>query len=203
MVFCEQITEILGLKTPTLPAEGWEQLELLDNLLNRWDKASNLTGFTREETRCRRYFAEALAAVPWVLAGGRAMDIGSGGGSPALPLAIALPGVQWTLIESKERKAFFLEEAIEALALKNATVVRGRYGEKGLFSARDTVTVRGVALNPEELLQLLGELRPGGRLLWFNGREQQRQFRDRYEGDCVGPKELVKKGSSLLVVPRP
>ena len=100
---------------------------MLDALVTKFDRAAGLTSFRSSEERIRRYFAEPLAALNWAPEGGLAIDIGSGGGSPALPMAIARPMLEWVLVEANGRKAIFLEEAVRALGLERIRVYRGRY----------------------------------------------------------------------------
>ena len=151
-----------------LPRATLERLESLDALLVRWGRVVDLSGFKTGGERHRRYFGEAFSALAWLPASGRALDIGSGGGSPALPLAVARPELTWTLVEANERKAMFLEEAVRALALTNVGVARARYEAYTPTAALDFVTLRGVAATEELLDKVSSELAPSGRLLWFS-----------------------------------
>jgi 16S rRNA G527 N7-methylase RsmG len=103
---------------------------------------------------------------------GRWFDLGSGGGSPAIPIKVTLPTLHLTMVESKSRKVAFLREVVRALALPNADVVNARFDElpDGLGRAR-VLTVRGVRLDLEfcgvavRLLQdrgLLAAFQPAG-----------------------------------------
>ena len=60
-----------------------------------------------------------------------ALDIGSGGGFPGIPLAIVWPGTRVTILESREKKAGFLERAVRELGIRNVTVACGRLEEYG------------------------------------------------------------------------
>ncbi len=101
------------------------------------------------------------------------MDIGSGGGSPALPLALALPTVSLLMVEAKTRKSVFLREAIRALGLETADVATARFEEllarPDLHEAHDLVTIRAVRIESRVLLGLQAFLRPGGQLFLFRG----------------------------------
>ena len=179
--FGARIERALGPAAPDLPASLVESLEALDALLTRWRKAVDLVGFKSDDEYLRRYFVEALAALPWLPEQGRALDIGSGGGSPALPLALARRAVAWTLVEANERKALFLDEAIRTVGLDRAgaTVVAERYENVTLESPVDVVTLRGVAVTNAVLAKVASDLRPGGRLLWFSSQERLSEARER------------------------
>ncbi|MCU1461960.1 MAG: rRNA small subunit methyltransferase [Acidimicrobiales bacterium] len=99
-----------------------------------------------------------------------AADLGSGGGLPALPLALAWPGTRWLLIETIGRRAAFLQRAVSSLALADRMVVaHGRAEVAGRAAAsrgaHDLVTSRGVG--PPAVAAELGAplLREGGVLI--------------------------------------
>lgn len=207
MEFAARLEKALGAGACRLPETALEKLEALDALLSRWGKAVDLVGFKSRDERDRRYFAEALAALPWLPDEGRALDIGSGGGSPALPLAVARRTLVWTLVEGNERKAVFLDEAVRALALDNASVVRARYESVSPETPIDVVTLRGVAVTEGVLEKIACELRPGGRLLWFSSEARLSEARERFIPEpqggawaaCEGPTPLIPEGGFLLV----
>ena len=202
MEFSARLEKALGADVRALPERTLESLEALDTLLTRWGKAVDLLGFKTRDERDRRYFAEALAALPWLPDEGRALDIGSGGGSPALPLAVARSTLEWTLVEANQRKTVFLDEAVRALKLGNVTVVQARYEDRKPDAPLDAVTVRGVALKDETLEKIGVELAPSGRLLWFSSEVRLKEARVRLERSwarCTGPIPLVRDGGLLLV----
>lgn len=185
-----------------LPAGTIEGLESLDALLSRWSKAVDLTGFKTEDEYLRRYFCEALAALAWLPERGRALDIGTGGGSPALPLALARRSVAWTLVEANERKAMFLDETVRALGLRGASVVAERYENVSVETPFDAVTLRGVAVGGGVLGKIAADLGPGGRFLWFSSKSTLSGARERLAttwSRVEGPIRLVPEGGFLLV----
>jgi len=104
-------------------------------------------------------------------AGEVVVDLGSGGGSPAIPLKIARPTLKLTMIESKERKSAFLREAIRVLGLAGATVRTERFeavaGSAEHQGSADFVTVRAVRAD-QDLFEMVGKiLKEGGQLLLF------------------------------------
>ena len=152
-----------------LSDEQIRSLERLDALVEKWNRAIALVGFRTEEDRIERYFIEALHSSLWLPAVGHVVDIGSGGGTPALPLAIQNPGIQWTLLEPNQRKALFLEEAIRTVASGNATVVSCRFEDFEPRADIAAITTRGVSVGGELLQAAETWLRPGGRILFFTG----------------------------------
>ena len=146
-----------------------EQLVLLDRQLERWSPSVRLVGFRNEEERFSRYLAEALVAAERLPLAGRAIDIGSGGGSPALPMAVRRPELRWTLLEPRRKKAIFLETAVEAMGLSGVTVVRERMESFRPKRPVEAVTSRGLALKAGSVERVLGWMAPGGRWLLITG----------------------------------
>ena len=99
-------------------------LELL-----RWNQGvSNLISHDDEPRLVDRHIAESLAGANILNALGckRLVDFGSGGGFPALPLALAGVGKHWTLVESRRNKTLFLRRAVQELAIADVDIVTGR-----------------------------------------------------------------------------
>lgn len=142
-------------------------------LLARWNQTYNLTAVRDPREMLARHLLDSLAmhdAVADLAArGGRLADLGTGPGLPGIPLAIALPGLQVTLVESNGKKARFLREAVRQLGLANATVAESRIEALALPGQFDAITARALATLPL-ILELGGHLlAPGGRLLAMKG----------------------------------
>jgi 16S rRNA (guanine527-N7)-methyltransferase len=122
----------------------------------------------------RVHVADALTAVALVTAG-PVVDVGSGGGSPGIPLAAALPGLSFDLLESNGRKCAFLREA--AAPFPNVRVVCARAEEHGRAAGRDAYAValaRALAPLPVAAEWCLPLVRPGGRLVLYAGAPDER-----------------------------
>ncbi|MFY9753455.1 MAG: 16S rRNA (guanine(527)-N(7))-methyltransferase RsmG [Candidatus Acidiferrales bacterium] len=121
--------------------------------LLRWNQRISLTTVTDPAKILRFHFGESLFAIK--AAGielGRLADVGSGAGFPGLALALALPGLQATLIESSAKKATFLAEVIRTLNLPQVRVLRERMEDiSSQETTFDFITARAVG-NHEELL---------------------------------------------------
>ncbi len=123
-------------------------------MLTDANRVVNLTAITSPEEAWQRHALDALTLLP-ILAelpvGSRVIDVGSGGGVPGIPLAIAMAHVEFTLLEPTGKKAAFLEHAASELGLRNVEVVRrraeqaGAHGATGsLRAAFDAAIVRAV-----------------------------------------------------------
>jgi 16S rRNA (guanine527-N7)-methyltransferase len=153
------------------------RLETYFRLLETWNRKINLSGFNLSEPTPEtldRLLIEPLVAARHVPPGTeRMLDVGSGGGSPAIPIALATPSIRLLMVESKTRKSVFLREAIRALALEGAAVAASRYEElltrPELHEAHDLVTIRAVRVEPRLLSNLQAFLKPGGFLFLFRG----------------------------------
>ena len=153
-----------------------EPLEVYFRLLAQWNAKINLTALPLDvptDETFDRLFVEPLGACKQIPTHTPSVwfDLGSGGGSPAIPMKIARPALRLTMIESKERKSAFLREAIRALGLADASVETERFevaAAKPQFSAvADIVTVRAVKADAE-LFETAGRmLKEGGRLFLF------------------------------------
>jgi 16S rRNA (guanine527-N7)-methyltransferase len=150
-------------------------LEAYFRLLAQWNAKINLTSLSLDEPSDEaidRLLVEPLAAARQMPDASKAWyDLGSGGGSPAIPLKIARPALKLTMIESKERKAAFLREAIRTVGLAETTVLNERFEKMvetpGNAGVADLVTVRAVKADTELFVTAGLLLNAGGRLLLF------------------------------------
>lgn len=154
--------------------------ELLDRLvayfelLSRWNEKINLTSLSDPDEAIDRLILEPLAALQYLPSTARSlMDIGSGGGSPALPIKLARPSLKLRMVESKTRKAAFLREAVRHLSLVDAVVEAARYEEllarPDLHEASDLISIRALRLDARVLVGVQAFLKPEGYLVLFRG----------------------------------
>lgn len=131
-------------------------------LLHKWNKVYNLTSVREPAQMLGRHILDSLAILPWVDTP-TLLDVGSGGGLPGIPLAIARPDMQVTLLDSNSKKTRFLQQAKAELGLDNVTVVHGRVEQVSLPKFA-MITARAFA-SIEDILLLAGAHCDAGGLL--------------------------------------
>lgn len=105
-----------------LPPESEQRLLEYLALLRKWNKVYNLTAVREASKMVSQHLLDCLAVAPHVTAA-TLLDVGSGAGLPGIPLALALPRAQVTLLDSSHKKAAFLRQAAIELKLTNVSVV--------------------------------------------------------------------------------
>jgi 16S rRNA (guanine527-N7)-methyltransferase len=173
-----QRASLVGVEMPPTLAL---QLEAYFRLLARWNDRINLTALRLDpptDQAVDRLIIEPLVATRLIAEARTWFDLGSGGGSPAIPLKLANTAVHLTMVESKERKAAFLKDAIRILGVGGALVETERIEVLALHHpldrSIDIVTVRAVRLDPSLFEAVRRLLKPGGRVVLFGLREHFR-----------------------------
>lgn len=137
-------------------------------LLDRWNRTYNLTAIRDPREMVTRHLLDSLAMQAFV-ENGKLADLGTGPGLPGIPLAIARPQLQVTLVESNGKKARFLREAVRTLGLSNARVAESRAEALAEPGAYDTLTARALDVLAG-IIEVGGHLlKPGGALLAMKG----------------------------------
>lgn len=209
---------IVGLDLPTAI---YDQLGAYLQLLLRWNAKTNLTAIRDPAQIVTRHFGESLfaagvlfgretAEVPHRPAVGLSgivdvearattlADLGSGAGFPGLPIKLAFPSLQVTLIESQNKKATFLKEVIRALHLEDIEVYSGRaeqWGKQG-----DVVTLRAVEKFESVLLTAASLVAPGGRLCLLTGAGRKAALAELANFDGKVEKSIPNRPDSVVIV---
>ena len=157
-----------------LPEGLTDQLASYYELLSRWNRKINLTALDNPDEAIDRLLLEPILAARHLPAGDvDIMDIGSGGGSPAIPLKLAAPASRLTMVEVKARKSAFLREAVRTLGLQKTTVETSRYEEllarPDLHEAFGLLSLRAIRVEVRTLLTLQAFIKPGGLIFLFRG----------------------------------
>ena len=158
---------LIGLE---IEPEAVRTLALYLTLLSRWNETIRLTSLDEPEAAVDRLILEPVKAAAWLPRHSLSlMDIGSGGGSPAIPLKVIRPNASLLMVESRSRKAAFLREAASELSLDHTTVETARFEDLGSRwrATMDALSVRAVRIDSPTLLALSNFLKPGGCVLAF------------------------------------
>lgn len=157
-----------------LSAHQVAQLETYARLLADWNARLNLTGFSLENDirlALDRLVLEPILAAAFVTRDiPTLVDIGSGSGSPAVPLLVAAPWLELTMIESRQRKSVFLREAVRATGMR-ATVVTARAEDVAASRNGDpfsAASLRGLRLDEGTVSAARSLISPGAPLFYFD-----------------------------------
>ena len=158
-----------------LTAQQHDLLNRYIDLLFAGNERMNLTRITDRESAEIAHVGDALTVLPYLppTAGTRIADVGSGGGVPGIPVAIARPDSQVVLIESTKKKGKFLEECVQSLGLANVSVIAERVEDVGqnpqFRESFDVATCRAVATLDWLCEWCLPLVKKGGKLLAMKG----------------------------------
>ncbi len=149
---------------PALQARLLDYLALLD----KWNRAYNLTAVRDPLQMVTRHLLDSLAIAPY-LRGARLIDVGTGGGLPGVPMAILFPEREFHLLDSNGKKTRFLFQVKTALGLDNMTVHQARVEAFQPDAAFDTVLSRAFATLADMVAGCRQLLAPDGHFLAMKG----------------------------------
>ena len=152
-----------------LPQSRIDKLLAYVDLLVKWNATYNLTAIRNGDEMVTQHLLDSLSVLPYLKDVTTLADIGSGAGLPGIPLAIARPDLQVTLIDSVQKKSAFQQQAKIDLGLVNVSVYSGRIEDFKQVAAYDAVTAR--AFSELSLLVKGGAplLKTGGRIYAMKG----------------------------------
>ena len=170
------LAEGLARLSLSLPADTQQKLLDYVALVQKWNKVYNLTALRDTDKILTHHLLDSLAVVPHVANAQTLLDVGSGAGLPGIPLALALPQTQVTLLDSNQKKAAFLHQVVIELQLANVTVVCERVEKYQLKQTVSVVISRAfsdLSLFAEQAGRLVA---PGGGLLAMKGVVPQQEI---------------------------
>lgn len=155
-----------------------EQCAQFSDFLVEKNKVMNLTGLEQPEEIATMHFLDCLLLQSVAdFSNQRILDVGSGAGFPGVPLAIAAPTGQFTLLDAQQKRVNFLAEAKALCGIKNITPLHARAEELAQDEAHragyDLVTSRAVASLPMLCELSLPFLKVGGRALFMKSTDSQ------------------------------
>lgn len=120
-----QLAEGLADMGLTLDQSVQAQLLAFLALLDKWNRAYNLTAVRDPKQMVSRQLLDSLSILPFVTTD-HLLDVGAGGGLPGIPLAIVRPDSRFTLLDSNSKKTRFLTQCVMELGLNNVDIIHGR-----------------------------------------------------------------------------
>lgn len=148
------------------------QLAALDgylSLLAKWNQTYNLTAVREAERMVSYHLLDSLTLVPHLQGGSRLLDVGSGGGMPGIPAAIARPDLHVVLLDANHKKTTFLRQAAIELKLPNVEVVTERVERYQPEEKFDRITSRAFAELSEFVRLTRHLLAQGGQFVAMKG----------------------------------
>lgn len=189
-----------------------DRLGVYFDLLSVWNRRINLAGFDLDvptQEAVERIGIEPVMAAEALsgeaagrLRGVRILDVGSGGGSPAIPVALSLTAAHLTMVESRVKKATFLKEALRAVGLTGDVVSARIEDVEGLHAdAYGLVTVRAVRIDAAMRRHIARFLETGGVAAFFTSSQHAAALAAELDPLVAGPVlELPLYGSPAIVV---
>jgi 16S rRNA (guanine527-N7)-methyltransferase len=192
--FAEELNLVLPADLPNRDIVVLKAAEHLDLIVDV-NQHLNLTRITSPREAAIKHVLDSV--IPWRLfAGARhVLDAGTGAGFPGIPLALVLPDVRFTLAESIQKKARFVETALTKLNLPNVTVSPVRAEELARNGSIDRITARALAPLPKALALLAPALKRSAQALLYKGPDAEQEIAD-------AAKELKKFHMQAQVVMR-
>lgn len=162
-------------------------------LLQRWNRAYNLTAVRDPQEMVTRHLLDSLSIAPH-LSGQRFLDVGTGAGLPGIPLAIVFPERQFELLDSNGKKTRFLIEARQRLGLDNVTVHSTRVESLTDQAGFDGILSRAFASLADMVAGCQHLLAQGGKMYAMKGQYPEQELSHL-------PKRFIVEGCHSLHVP--
>jgi 16S rRNA (guanine527-N7)-methyltransferase len=176
----EQLIEMLARDEIRVPAEAREHWARHAALVREWNAVASLVSIGDARQLETRHLPDAVSLASVVarlgLAEATLLDIGTGGGYPAIPMKIALPGLSVTLVERSVKKVGFLRKVVAALGLQGVEIIHGEFPVAVQGKQAAIVTARAVE-SPAKVQSALASWMPlegiflcqSGRVVEFSG----------------------------------
>ena len=181
-----------------------DQLLAYLGLLARWNRSYNLTAVRDPAIMVRRQLLDSLSILPWVDQG-PVLDVGTGAGLPGIPLAIARPDQNFSLLDSNGKKTRFVTQVVGELGLANVEVIRSRVEQLDRPQHYARIISRAFATLAEMVEKTAPLLAPEGCWLGMKGTEPETERFDLSEGLRVKTVALQvpgERGQRNLVILR-
>jgi 16S rRNA (guanine527-N7)-methyltransferase len=145
------------------------QLLAFISLIEKWNKAYNLTAIKARQDMARLHLLDSLTVTPY-LEGRQIIDIGTGAGVPGIPLAICFPQLAFTLLDSNAKKTRFVQQAVLELKLSNVQIIHSRAEDYQPEQRFSTVLTRAYGQLPDIIESTRHLLAENGKMIALKGR---------------------------------
>jgi 16S rRNA (guanine527-N7)-methyltransferase len=152
-----------------------EALLAFISLMEKWNKAYNLTAIKSRQEMVRLHLLDSLTVSPY-LDGQNIIDIGTGAGLPGIPLAICLPQLSFTLLDSNAKKTRFVQQAVLELKLCNVKIIHSRAEDFQPEQPFSTVLTRAFAELPDMIDSTRHLVAKNGILLAMKGQSSETEI---------------------------
>lgn len=151
-------------------------------LLLEWNKKINLTAITDEDEIILKHFVDSLTVLKYINENDKIIDVGTGAGFPGIPIAIMMPNVKITLLDSLNKRINFLNEVIRELDLKNIETIHSRSEDCGkdiLFREKYDIALARAVANLSTLSEyLLPFIKIDGKMICMKGSEIEEELKN-------------------------
>ena len=184
-----------------------QKFHIYMELLLEWNKKINLTAITDESEIILKHFVDSLTVLKYIDEKDKIIDVGTGAGFPGIPIAIMMPNVKITLLDSLNKRISFLNEVIKELDLKNVETIHSRSEDCGkdmLFREKYNIALARAVANLSTLSEyLLPFVKIKGKMVCMKGSEIEEELKNaEYTIKVLGGKvvqrdEFVLPGSDI------
>ena len=180
--FCEKLIDQANKMEILLNEEQQTKFYKYMELIIDWNKKINLTAITEPGEVINKHFIDSISILKQIESKDKVVDIGTGAGFPGVPIKIANPSIEITLVDSLNKRINFLKEIIKELDLKGIEAVHARAEEFGQSKAYrekyDVVTSRAVARLNILVEYMLPIVKVGGKCICMKGPESEEEIKE-------------------------
>ena len=171
-------------------------------LILAWNKKINLTAITDEREIILKHFVDSLTVLKYINEKDNIIDVGTGAGFPGIPIAIMMPNVKITLLDSLNKRINFLNEVIKELDLKNVETIHSRSEDCGkdmLYREKYDISIARAVANLSTLSEyLLPFVKIGGKMICMKGSEIEEELKNaQYAIKVLGGKIIARDEFTL------
>jgi 16S rRNA (guanine527-N7)-methyltransferase len=145
-----------------------DRVGIYHDLIIDWSRRMNLVSRNDFDNIIERHFLDSLTPIKEIRRTGHLVDVGSGAGFPAIPIALMRPELGIVMIESIRKKVVFLNEAISRLSLERVSVWHGRLEDFSPIKKYDIATIRAVAITEKLRKHLERVIKDTGKIIYYN-----------------------------------